>query len=241
MVRKRLAVAAGIGVRNSKPALVRNRVCVMSVPGFEPRVFAGKRRWRGAAIQGLTAVALAGCATQTAQQHYNHGHEYFSQAKYGDASRKVVADGQPRRAAAGNIWSAIPIRLPATHTTLPRTRPIQRSGWPPVRRRFPRPTNRQRRRSTTWRRRPPPIPQCRCQAMAGDQHQQRLFDRRAGQRSWSLSRRAAMDVSSRVADVLDFKGRARQGQSSTLGPRQWKGQTTPKCSPACAPTDRRPR
>ena len=27
--------------------------------------------------------------------HYNHGHEYFSQAKYGHASPKVVADGQP--------------------------------------------------------------------------------------------------------------------------------------------------
>jgi rare lipoprotein A len=66
----------------------------MSVPGFDPRVFAG--RWRGAAALGLTAVALAGCASpQTAEVHYNHGHEYFSQAKYGHASPKVVADGQP--------------------------------------------------------------------------------------------------------------------------------------------------
>src|SRR5271157_3410873 len=95
MVRKRLAGAAGIGVRNSKPALVRNRVCVMSVPGFEPRLLAGKRKWRGAAILGLTAVALAGCATQTPQVSYSHGHEHFAQAKYGRASAKVVADGQP--------------------------------------------------------------------------------------------------------------------------------------------------
>jgi rare lipoprotein A len=68
----------------------------MSFPGLDPRVFAGKRRWRGAASLGLTAVAVAGCASpQTAEVHYNHGHEYFSQAKYGHASPKVVADGQP--------------------------------------------------------------------------------------------------------------------------------------------------
>ena len=67
----------------------------MSVPGVEPRVCAGKRRWRGAASLGVTAVALAGCATQTPQVSYSHGHEHFAQAKYGHASPKVVADGQP--------------------------------------------------------------------------------------------------------------------------------------------------
>jgi rare lipoprotein A len=67
----------------------------MSVPGVEPRVCAGKRRWRGAASLGVTAFALAGCATQTPQVSYSHGHEHFAQAKYGHASPKVVADGQP--------------------------------------------------------------------------------------------------------------------------------------------------
>ena len=67
----------------------------MSVPGVEPRVYAGRRRWRGAASLGVTALALAGCATQTPQVSYSHGHEHFSQAKYGHASPKVVADGQP--------------------------------------------------------------------------------------------------------------------------------------------------
>jgi peptidoglycan lytic transglycosylase len=95
MVRKDLAAAVGIGVRNSKPALVRNRVSVMSVPGFEPCVFAGDRRWRGVASLGVIAVALAGCAAQSPQVSYSHGHEHFSQAKYGHASPKVVADGQP--------------------------------------------------------------------------------------------------------------------------------------------------
>jgi rare lipoprotein A len=94
MVRIYLA-AAKIGVRNSKPALVRNRVSVMSVPGFEPRVHADKSRWRGAASLGVTALALAGCAAQSPQVSYSHGHEHFSQAKYGHASPKVVADGQP--------------------------------------------------------------------------------------------------------------------------------------------------
>jgi rare lipoprotein A len=95
MVGKCLAAAVGIGVQNSKPAPVRNRVSVMSVPGVEPRVCAGKRRWRGAASLGMSAFALAGCATQTPQVSYSHGHEHFSQAKYGHASPKVVADGQP--------------------------------------------------------------------------------------------------------------------------------------------------
>src|SRR5271156_2186063 len=95
MVGKCLAAAVGIGVQNSKPALVSTRVSVMSVPGVEPRVYAGRRRWRGAATVGVTALALAGCATQTPQVSYSHGHEHFSQAKYGHASRKVVADGEP--------------------------------------------------------------------------------------------------------------------------------------------------
>src|SRR5208337_2233731 len=118
MVRKRLAGAAGIGVRNSKPALVRNRVCVMSVPGFEPRLLAGKRKWRGATILGLSAVALAGCAAQTAQQHYAHGHEHFSQAKYGHASPKVVADGQPVPRGGGQYLVGRPYTI-AGHTYYP--------------------------------------------------------------------------------------------------------------------------
>ncbi len=67
----------------------------MSVPGFEPRVYAGKRRWRGAASLAMSAFALAGCASQSPQISYSHGHEHFAQGKYGHASPKVVADGQP--------------------------------------------------------------------------------------------------------------------------------------------------
>ncbi|HKI15102.1 MAG TPA: septal ring lytic transglycosylase RlpA family protein [Roseiarcus sp.] len=90
----------------------------MSVPGFEPRLLAGKRKWRGATILGLSAVALAGCAAQTAQQHYDHGHEHFSQAKYGHASPKVVADGQPVPRGGGQYLVGRPYTI-AGHTYYP--------------------------------------------------------------------------------------------------------------------------
>jgi rare lipoprotein A len=45
---------------------------------------------------GVAAWALAGCATPQpgTRLSYSHGHEHFSQSKYGRASRKVVADGE---------------------------------------------------------------------------------------------------------------------------------------------------
>ena len=67
----------------------------MSVSGFEPRVYAGNRRWRGAVSLGVAALALAGCAPPPAPHvSYSHGHEHFAQGKYGHASPKVVADGE---------------------------------------------------------------------------------------------------------------------------------------------------
>jgi rare lipoprotein A len=43
----------------------------------------------------VAVFALAGCATpQTGRVSYSHGHEHFSQARYGHASPKVVADGE---------------------------------------------------------------------------------------------------------------------------------------------------
>jgi|SRR5271166_57169 len=65
----------------------------MSVLGLELGAFAAK--WsRPAAASVLAGLALAGCANQTVQ-HYPRGREHFSQAKYGRASPKVVADGRP--------------------------------------------------------------------------------------------------------------------------------------------------
>ena len=67
----------------------------MSVSGLGPHTDAGKRRWRGAISLGVAALALAGCAPAEAPHvSYSHGHEHFSQAKYGHASRKVIADGE---------------------------------------------------------------------------------------------------------------------------------------------------
>ncbi len=67
----------------------------MSVSGLELHVGAGNQRWQAAISLGVAALALAGCATpQPTRVSYSHGHEHFSQAKYGHASRKVVADGE---------------------------------------------------------------------------------------------------------------------------------------------------
>ena len=62
-------------------------------------------------------VALAGCANQTAT-HYSHGREYFSQAKYGRASPKVVADGRPVPRGGGQYLIGRPYRI-AGHTYVP--------------------------------------------------------------------------------------------------------------------------
>jgi rare lipoprotein A len=68
----------------------------MSVSGLGLRIYAANRRWRSAASLGVGVVALAGCATtQPTKVSYSHGHEHFAQARYGHASPKVVADGQP--------------------------------------------------------------------------------------------------------------------------------------------------
>jgi rare lipoprotein A len=67
----------------------------MSVSGLGLHTPAGNRRWRGAISLGVAALALAGCAPPEAPHaSYSHGHEHFAQAKYGRASRKVIADGE---------------------------------------------------------------------------------------------------------------------------------------------------
>jgi rare lipoprotein A len=68
----------------------------MSVSGLGPHVYAGSRRWRSAIGLGVAALALAGCAPpQAPRVSYSHGHEHFAQGKkYGHASQKVVADGE---------------------------------------------------------------------------------------------------------------------------------------------------
>ena len=81
----------------------------MSLSRLELRAFAAKREWLGACA-AMAAVALAGCANQTATR-YSHGHEYFSQAKYGRASPKVVADGRPVPHGGGQYLVGRPYRI----------------------------------------------------------------------------------------------------------------------------------
>ena len=73
----------------------------------------------GAATVGAALIfALAGCASTQTVQHYAHGHEHFSQAKYGHASPKVVADGQPVPRGGGQYLVGHPYRV-AGHTYYP--------------------------------------------------------------------------------------------------------------------------
>ena len=88
----------------------------MSVSRLELGALVAKWGWQAAAT-ALVALALAGCASQTAQ-HYSHGHEHFSEAKYGRASPKVVADGQPVPKGGGQYLVGRPYHV-AGHTYYP--------------------------------------------------------------------------------------------------------------------------
>jgi rare lipoprotein A len=90
----------------------------MSVTRLDLGVLSAKRGPLSAASLTLLA-ALSGCATQQTAQHYSHGHEHFSQAKYGHASPKVVADGEPVPRGGGQYLVGHPYRI-AGHTYYPR-------------------------------------------------------------------------------------------------------------------------
>jgi rare lipoprotein A len=179
----------------------------MSVPGFEPRVFAGRRRWRGAAIQGLTAVALAGCATQTAQQHYKHGHEYFSQAKYGHASPKVVADGQPVPRGGGQYLVGRPYTI-AGHTYYPSENAsysaVGMASWYGAAFHGRRTANGEVYDMASFTAAHPTMPLPSYARVTNLGNSYSIIVRVNDRGPYHGGR--VMDVSSRVADVLDFKG-----------------------------------
>jgi rare lipoprotein A len=87
----------------------------MSVSRLQLGARAAKWSWLGAGA--AVTAALSGCANQTVQ-HYAHGHEYFSQAKYGHASPKVVADGEPVPKGGGQYLVGHPYTV-AGHTYYP--------------------------------------------------------------------------------------------------------------------------
>jgi rare lipoprotein A len=51
--------------------------------------------WRRAGAVALVAATVAGCAQPPSPHARRNGNEYFSQSKYGPASPRMVADGQP--------------------------------------------------------------------------------------------------------------------------------------------------
>ena len=58
-------------------------------------VEADRGAWSSAGALILLAVSLAGCAQPPQQHARRNSKEYFSEAKYGPASPRVVADGEP--------------------------------------------------------------------------------------------------------------------------------------------------
>jgi len=71
----------------------------------------------------LVGASLSGCAQQPVQtSSLRHGHEYFSQAKYGAASPRVVNDGEPVPHGGGQYLVGHPYTI-AGHTYYPRENP----------------------------------------------------------------------------------------------------------------------
>ncbi|MBV8472949.1 MAG: septal ring lytic transglycosylase RlpA family protein [Hyphomicrobiales bacterium] len=58
-------------------------------------VAAGRRSWPKLGALTLVAAGLAGCAQPPDQSARRHTKEYFSEAQYGHASPRVIADGEP--------------------------------------------------------------------------------------------------------------------------------------------------
>ena len=96
------------GVDNDNSALIRiscrnreagvgSRLAGAVSALVEALVRSGRPSVRGAGALLLAGFALAGCAQQpsapTASGHY-HGHEHFAEGKYGKASPRMVADGE---------------------------------------------------------------------------------------------------------------------------------------------------
>jgi rare lipoprotein A len=75
--------------------------------------------WRGLGVGALLATALAGCAEPPAQHAHRGGHEYFAESKYGPASPRVVEDGEPVPRGGGQYLVGHPYTI-AGHTYYPR-------------------------------------------------------------------------------------------------------------------------
>ncbi len=88
---------------------------------FAARMFGlvpGARPWRRAGALAIVAASLAGCAQPPSLHARRHTNEYFSQAKYGPASPRVIADGQPVPHGGGQYLVGHPYTI-AGHTYYP--------------------------------------------------------------------------------------------------------------------------
>jgi len=179
----------------------------MSVSGPEPRVYAGDRRWRGAASLSVAAFALAGCATpEPARVTYHHGHEYFSQAKYGRASPKVIADGAPVPRGGGQYLVGRPYRV-AGHWYYPRVNPsysaVGMASWYGAAFRGRRTANGEIYDTASLTAAHPTMPLPSYARVTNLQNGYSIIVRVNDRGPYHAGR--VMDVSSRVADVLDMK------------------------------------
>ena len=178
----------------------------MSVSRHDMRAVAARRGRLGAA-GFVVAVALSGCANQAVQQHYAHGHEYFSEKKYGHASPKVIADGQPVPKGAASTSSGIPIASPAAPMCPRKCRPIPPWAWPPGTGRPFTAVGPPTAKSTTWRSitaAHPTMPLPSYARVTNLANGYSVIVRVNDRGPYHGGR--VMDVSSRTADVLDFKG-----------------------------------
>jgi rare lipoprotein A len=94
----------------------------MSVSRFQSNAFGSRTRLL-LVIGGVVATTLAGCATPQTAIHYNKGKEHFAAGKkWGKASQKVVADGQPVPRGGGQYLVGRPYRV-AGKTYVPTENP----------------------------------------------------------------------------------------------------------------------
>ena len=163
------------------------------------------------ALVGLAAVALAGCAS-TPQVASRHSKEYFPSSVYGAASPRVVADGQPVPRGGGQYLVGHPYTI-AGRTYYPREDDnyvaVGIASWygDAFHGRRP-PTAKSTIKGRCQRR----IRPCLCRAMPASPISataSRLSCASTTAAPYAAGR--VMDVSSRVADVLDFKRMGTRG------------------------------
>ncbi len=179
----------------------------MSVSGADPRAYAGDRRWRGAASLSVAALALASCATpEPVRVTYHHGHEYFSEAKYGRASPRVIADGRPVPRGGGQYLVGRPYRV-AGHWYYPAVNPsysaIGMASWYGAAFRGRRTANGEIYDTASLTAAHPTMPLPSYARVTNLQNGYSIIVRVNDRGPYHAGR--VMDVSSRVADVLDMK------------------------------------